>query len=108
MINEAQQSGIALYKLFIVNVLHVASIFLPSLELLKSFSRHIDELMNTTARCAMLATFVLSCAANGAGAEDFAFGADFSFLPQAESHGKVFKDNGVAKPGLEIFREHHY
>jgi len=41
-------------------------------------------------------------------ASDYAVGADLSFLKQAEDRGKVFKDNGVAKPGLEIFKDHRY
>jgi arabinogalactan endo-1,4-beta-galactosidase len=39
---------------------------------------------------------------------DYAIGADVSFLRQAEERGTVFKDNGVAKPGLQIFRVHGY
>jgi arabinogalactan endo-1,4-beta-galactosidase len=41
-------------------------------------------------------------------AAEYAVGADLSFLKQAEDGGKVFKDNGVAKPGLEIFKDHGY
>jgi arabinogalactan endo-1,4-beta-galactosidase len=41
-------------------------------------------------------------------AGEFAFGADLSFLKQAEDHGKVFKDGTNAMPGLQIFREHGY
>jgi arabinogalactan endo-1,4-beta-galactosidase len=41
-------------------------------------------------------------------AADFAVGADLSFLKQAEDRGIAFKDNGSARPGLEIFREHGY
>jgi len=37
-----------------------------------------------------------------------AIGADISFLPQAEADGTVFRDNGVARPGLEILRSHGY
>jgi arabinogalactan endo-1,4-beta-galactosidase len=44
----------------------------------------------------------------GAEAGDYAVGADVSFLPQAESSGVVFKDNGQAKPGLQIFKDHGY
>ena len=40
--------------------------------------------------------------------EPYAFGADVSFLPQAEQSGVVLKDNGVAKPGLQILRDHGY
>lgn len=39
---------------------------------------------------------------------DYAFGADLSFLKQVEDNGKKFKDNGVEKPGLQIFRDHGY
>jgi len=39
---------------------------------------------------------------------DYAIGADLSFLKQAEERGVMFKDGGVAKPGLQIFREHGY
>lgn len=39
---------------------------------------------------------------------DFAVGADLSFLSLAEQSGVVLKDNGVAKPGLELFREKGY
>jgi len=38
----------------------------------------------------------------------YAIGADISFLPQAEQQGAVFKENGVAKPALEILRDHGY
>ena len=41
-------------------------------------------------------------------AADYAIGADLSFLKQAEDRGTVFKDNGAAKPGLQIFRDHGY
>jgi len=41
-------------------------------------------------------------------ASEYAIGADLSFLAQAESRGMIFKDNGVAKPGLQIFRDHGY
>jgi arabinogalactan endo-1,4-beta-galactosidase len=41
-------------------------------------------------------------------ASDFGIGADLSFLKQAEERGTVFKDNGEAKPGLQIFKNHGY
>ncbi len=41
-------------------------------------------------------------------AADYAVGADLSFLKQAEDRGTVFKDNGVAQPGLQIFQDHGY
>ncbi len=39
---------------------------------------------------------------------DFAVGADLSFLSNAEEQGIKFKDDGVVKPGLEMFRQHGY
>ena len=39
---------------------------------------------------------------------DFAFGADLSFLKQAEDRGRVFKDGTNALPGLQIFKNHGY
>lgn len=42
------------------------------------------------------------------GLEPYAFGADVSFLGQAEQNGVVLKDKGVPTPGLEILRNHGY
>ena len=39
---------------------------------------------------------------------DYAVGADLSFVKQAEDGGTVFKDNGQAKPGLQILKDHGY
>src|SRR5664279_4837569 len=66
--------------------------------------------MKTTNRAGLLslvlsAQFLFSGAAKAA---DYAIGADLSFLKQAEEQGTVFKDHGLAKPGLEIFRDHGY
>jgi arabinogalactan endo-1,4-beta-galactosidase len=41
-------------------------------------------------------------------ANDYAIGADLSFLKQAEDGGTVFKDNGEGKPALQIFKDHGY
>ena len=41
-------------------------------------------------------------------AYEFAFGADLSFLKQAEDRGTVFKDGTNALPGLQIFKNHGY
>lgn len=38
----------------------------------------------------------------------YAIGADLSFLAQAEANGTRFRDGGVEKPGLQIFRDHGY
>ena len=39
---------------------------------------------------------------------EFAFGADLSFLKQAEDRGTVFKDGTNALSGLQIFKNHGY
>lgn len=39
---------------------------------------------------------------------DYAFGADLSFLREVEDRGVKFKDHGVVKPALQIFRDHGY
>lgn len=41
-------------------------------------------------------------------AQEYMIGADFSLMKIAEDNGTVFKENGVAKPGMQIFREHGY
>lgn len=39
---------------------------------------------------------------------EYAIGADVSFLAQAEKNGAEFKEDGQAKPGLQIFKDHGY
>jgi arabinogalactan endo-1,4-beta-galactosidase len=46
--------------------------------------------------------------AGGSGCPRLAIGADVSFLEQAEAQGTIFKDQGVAAPGLQILRRHGY
>lgn len=41
-------------------------------------------------------------------AQEYAIGADLSFVKEAEDKGFQFKENGVVKKGLDIFREHGY
>ena len=41
-------------------------------------------------------------------AAEYAAGADLSFLKQAEDTGTIFKEDGQAKPGLQIFKDHGY
>jgi arabinogalactan endo-1,4-beta-galactosidase len=41
-------------------------------------------------------------------AQQYAIGADLSFLKQAEDNGFVFKEEGQPKPGLQIFKDHGY
>lgn len=38
----------------------------------------------------------------------YAVGADLSFLKAAEDRGVQFKEHGVVRPGLDIFRDHGY
>lgn len=40
--------------------------------------------------------------------QEYAIGADLSFLKMAEDRGFVFKEDGAAKPGLQIFKDHGY
>lgn len=40
--------------------------------------------------------------------QQYAVGADVSFLRQAEQNGAVFKDNGKPEPGLQILKDHGY
>ncbi|HZI33505.1 MAG TPA: glycosyl hydrolase 53 family protein, partial [Candidatus Binatia bacterium] len=52
--------------------------------------------------------FGLGVMANLGRASEFAFGADLSFLKQAEDNGQVFKDGTNAVPGLQLFRSHGF
>ncbi len=56
---------------------------------------------------AMLALSLFAARAFAAG-DAFAFGADLSFLRQAEARGARFKDADGPAPGLQIFRRHNY
>jgi arabinogalactan endo-1,4-beta-galactosidase len=71
---------------------------------------HNTELVNMKIATALLPLAILAsaCGPRFCHGEDFAFGADLSFLRQAESQGKVFKDGSGAAPGLQIFRDHNY
>jgi arabinogalactan endo-1,4-beta-galactosidase len=40
--------------------------------------------------------------------QEYAIGADLSFLKSAEDRGFRFKENNEVKPGLKIFRDHGY
>ena len=56
----------------------------------------------------LAAFFSLAVAGSFSRAAEFAFGADLSFLKQAEDRGTVFKDGTNALPGLQIFKNHGY
>ncbi len=68
------------------------------------------KLLTTSCRClgALLILAVQFALNRPAGAADYAIGADLSFLRQAEEQGTAFKENGQAKPGLQIFKDHGY
>lgn len=74
--------------------------------------------MRPMIRCSLLSFGVLVLAGGGLMAQEsdstpgleltYAVGADLSFLKSAEDRGVQFKDNGVVRPGLDIFRDHGY
>jgi arabinogalactan endo-1,4-beta-galactosidase len=64
--------------------------------------------MKTSLRSFIWFCAVLFLPALKSAAADFAFGADLSFLRQAEANGKVFSDGTNAAPGLQIFKNHGY
>jgi len=64
--------------------------------------------MNSRIGTLFFALMVLQATLRSAAAYDFAFGADLSFLKQAEDNGIVFRDGTNALPGLQIFRNHGY
>ena len=59
------------------------------------------------ARITLLIISFILMALNTSG-QEYAIGADLSFLKSAEDRGFQFKENGEVKPGLEIFRNHGY
>jgi len=63
--------------------------------------------MNLFLRTGAVVAF-LAALTTAARAADFAFGADVSFLKQAEDGGKNFKDGTNAGSGLQIFHNHGY
>lgn len=64
---------------------------------------------NLGARChGALAIVALLLFSSRLAADEYAIGADVSFLRHAEDKGIVFKDAGLPKPGLRIFKDHGY
>lgn len=61
-----------------------------------------------TLRSQLLAALFLLLPAANATAQQFAVGADISFLAQAEQKGIVFTENGRPADVLALLREHHY
>jgi len=65
----------------------------------------------TAMRSLLMLICVLSLAVlapRRARAQEYAIGADLSFLAKCEQDGVVFKENGQPKDVLAILREHHY
>jgi len=59
--------------------------------------------------CLKLAAFgMLLSLASPAAAQEYAVGADLSFLAKCEQDGMVFKENGQPKDVLAMLREHQY
>ncbi len=56
----------------------------------------------------LLAALLCPPPAARAQVQEYAVGADLSFLAQVEQSGVVLKDHGQPKPGLEIFKDHGY
>ncbi len=52
--------------------------------------------------------FIIVLLTSELSAQEYAIGADLSFLKSAEDRGFQFKENNEAKPGLKIFRDHGY
>jgi arabinogalactan endo-1,4-beta-galactosidase len=52
--------------------------------------------------------FLAALASRAARAQDYAIGADVSFLAKCEQDGVVFKQNGRPVDVLALLREHHY
>ena len=64
--------------------------------------------MKQLLRCMLALTAASPASVDAQHYTDYAFGADLSFIKQVEDGGKKFKDAGVEKPGLQIFRDHGY
>ncbi|MGA8029646.1 MAG: glycosyl hydrolase 53 family protein [Bryobacteraceae bacterium] len=58
--------------------------------------------------CGVLLFCILAVSPGSLPAAEYAVGADLSFVKQAEGQGFVFKDNGVPKPALQMFKDHGY
>jgi len=70
-----------------------------------------SENMKKLLRLSVYITFivlVLSANSGTVSAQEYAIGADLSFLKSAEDKGFTFRENDSAKSGLRIFRDHGY
>ena len=63
--------------------------------------------------CAVFVSLSLSCSTNNATDDvptesSLTYGGDFSIIKKMEDYGAVYKTNGVAKEGLQIFKDNGY
>ena len=58
--------------------------------------------------CTCFIFFILLMLPYKSSSQEYAIGADLSFLKSAEDRGYAFKENNEAKPGLKIFSDHGY
>ena len=67
---------------------------------------------NNTAQCNNITAVILSgiflVTCQLSKCQEYAIGADLSFMKQAEESGFTFKEEGQVKPCLEIFKDHGY
>jgi arabinogalactan endo-1,4-beta-galactosidase len=71
--------------------------------------KHRISLLRSAADASLAALLVaIFCSPTILCADEYAIGADLSFLADAEARGVVFKDGGQPKPGLQIFKDHGY
>ncbi|NQT27731.1 glycosyl hydrolase 53 family protein [candidate division KSB1 bacterium] len=75
---------------------------------MKDLLRQLGKGTRVSIKILFLVLLFTSVILNAQGASDFAIGADLSFLKAAEDNGVQFKDDGVIKPGLQIFKDHGY
>jgi arabinogalactan endo-1,4-beta-galactosidase len=57
--------------------------------------------------CVLMVSAIVTMSAVGQ-CQEYAIGADVSFLGAAEKQGVVFRDSGVPRPGLQVLKDHGY
>ena len=65
------------------------------------------KIMSVLKGCLFLSILVV-ITIKSAFSQEYVIGADFSYLKEAEDNGFAFKENGVTKPGLQMFKDHGY
>jgi arabinogalactan endo-1,4-beta-galactosidase len=72
---------------------------------MKSYIKKIHRINKNLLTYTVLMLFLLPL--NSAG-QEYAIGADLSFMKSAEDRGFAFKENNEAKPCIKIFKDHGY